>query len=51
MNTSHGHELERRAGRVGDILVIAGGDDPAALALDRDLRRAEHMAGGMEGGA
>ncbi len=42
------HQLERRAGRIGDVLVIAGGDDAQAVGLDRDLRRAEHVAGGME---
>ena len=42
-------QLERRAGRIGDVLVIAGGDDAQALGLDRDLGGAEHMPGGMEG--
>ncbi len=32
------HELERDAGRVGDILVIAGGDHAQALVFDPDLR-------------
>ena len=44
-------ELERRAGRIGDVLVVAGGDDAQPVGLDGDLRRAEHMAGGMEGDA
>ena len=43
-----GHQLERRAGRIGDVLVIAGGDNAQSIGLDRDLRRAEHVAGGME---
>ena len=53
MNTSHGMQFERRAGRVGFVLVVAGGDDPHSLAFDLDLRRAEHVAGWMErhGGA
>ena len=42
------HQLERRAGRIGHVLVVAGGHDPQAVVLDRDLRRAEHMAGRME---
>ena len=41
-------ELERRAGRVGDILVVARGDHARAVRRDADLRRAEHMAGRME---
>ncbi|HEY7600083.1 MAG TPA: tetratricopeptide repeat protein, partial [Candidatus Limnocylindrales bacterium] len=41
-------QLERRAGRVGNVLVVAGGDDPEALAVDLDLHRAEHVAGRME---
>ncbi len=43
-----GHQLERRAGRVRRILVIAGGDDAGVLANDRDLRRTEHMACGVK---
>ncbi len=43
-----GHHLERRAGRIGRVLVVAGGDDAGILAGHRDLRRAQHMAGGME---
>ena len=46
-----GHKLERRAGRIGHVLVVAGGDDSQAIGLDRDLRRAEHVAGRMEGHA
>ena len=41
------HKLERRTGRIGDILVIAGGDDRHVLVRDRDLRGTEHMAGRM----
>ncbi len=44
------HQLERRAGWVGHVLVVAGGDDAHAAAFHRDLRGAEHMAGGVEGG-
>ena len=43
-----GHRLEAGAGRVGGALVVAGRDDAQAAALDRDLRRAEHVAGGVE---
>ena len=42
------HHFERRAGRIGRILVVAGRDDAGVLAGDRDLRRAQHMAGGMK---
>ena len=42
------HRHERRAGRVGPALVIARDDDPLAVMLQHDLRRAEHMAGGDE---
>ena len=48
MKMSHGHRLERRAGRVGAALVVAGDDDPLALVLEHDLRRAEDVAGGDE---
>jgi hypothetical protein len=44
-------QLERHAGRVGDVLVVAGGDDPQPVAFDRDLRGPEHMSGRMEGRA
>ena len=49
-----GHELERRASRIGHIFIVARGDDAQAIVLeimafDRDLRRAKDMAGGMEG--
>ena len=44
-----GHRNEGQAGRVGRALVVARGDDAEPVGLDRDLRRAEHMAGGMEG--
>ncbi len=43
-----GHHFERRAGRIGRVLVVAGGDDAGILAGDGDLGRTEHMAGGME---
>ncbi len=43
-----GHHLERRAGRVGRILVVTGGDDADASVSHRDLRRAQHMACGMK---
>ena len=43
------HQLERRAGRIGDILVIAGGDNTQSVCFHRHLRRAKHMPGGMEG--
>ena len=42
------HHLERRAGRIGRVLVIAGRDDAGVLAGHRDLRRAQHVAGGVE---
>ena len=42
-------KLERRAGRIGHVFVVAGGDNAQPVRLDRDLRRAEHMAGGTEG--
>ncbi len=41
-------QFELRACRIGDIFVIAGGNDTQAVAFDADLRRTEHMAGGME---
>ena len=50
------HRLERRAGLVvlarvgaaaGDV-VVARGDPDAAFVLEPDLRRAEHVAGGMQ---
>src|SRR5690349_20374095 len=40
--------LERRAGRVMHVLVVAGGDDPDATMRDRDLRRAQHVPRGMK---
>src|SRR5216684_2740270 len=42
------NQFERRAGGVGRVLVVAGGDDAGVLAGDRDLRRAQHMACGMK---
>ena len=42
------HHLERRAGRIGRVLVVAGGDDAGILAGHRDLRRAQHVAGGVK---
>jgi hypothetical protein len=43
-----GHHFERRAGGVRRVLVVAGGDDAGVLAGHRDLRRAQHMAGGVK---
>ncbi len=43
-------DLERQAGRIGCTLVVAGDDDPRAAGRDGDLRRAEHVAGGVKGG-
>src|SRR6476620_7635234 len=40
--------LERRAGRVMHVLVVAGGDNPEATMRDRDLRRTQHMPRGMK---
>ena len=48
MNTSQATSFERRTGRIGDVLVVAGGDDAQPVAFDRDLRRAEHVPGRME---
>src|SRR4029077_19177673 len=42
------HEFERRAGWIGRVFVIAGGDDAQPIDLDCDLRRAQYMAGGMQ---
>src|SRR5216683_2207807 len=42
------NQFERRAGGVGRVLVVAGGDDAGVLAGDRDLRRAQHMACGVK---
>ena len=42
------HRHERRAGRVGPPLVVAGNHDPFAFMLHHDLSRAEDMAGGHE---
>src|SRR5439155_26779546 len=42
------HEFERRAGWIGCVFVIAGGDDAQPIDLDRDLRRAQYMAGRMQ---
>lgn len=43
-----GDRLERRAGRVGDVFVIAGSDDARAFALYPDLGGTEHVAGGVK---
>ncbi len=43
------NELERNASRIGDILVVARRHDAQPIGHDCDLRRAEHVAGGMEG--
>ena len=42
------HALERRAGRIGDVFVVAGGHDSQAVGDDLDLCRAEHVSGWME---
>src|SRR6476620_3885124 len=42
------NRFERRAGGVGRVLVVAGGDDAGVLAGDRDLRRAQYMPCGMK---
>ena len=42
------HQFERRAGRIGNVFVVAGGDDAKPVRLDRDLRGAKHVAGRME---
>ena len=44
-----GDRLEAGAGRVAPPLVVARRDDARAAMLDGDLRRAQHMAGRMEG--
>src|SRR5215471_19177778 len=43
-----GHELERRAGRIGNVLVVAGSDDTKVFAFNTNLRRAKDVTGGME---
>ena len=43
-----GHDLERRAGRIGLALVVAGDDDGALRKSETDLCRAEHVTGGVE---
>ena len=43
------HDLEWFAGRIGRILVIARCDDSSRAVIDRDLRRAQHMACRMKG--
>ena len=40
-----GHRLERRAGRIGTPLVVAGSDDPAATVFQHRLGAAKHVAG------
>ena len=42
------HEFERRTSRIRHLLVIAGGDHAQTAGFDRDLRRAEHVAGGVK---
>ena len=44
-----GNRHERQACRVGAALVVARGDDAEPPGLDRDLGRAEDMAGRMKG--
>ena len=41
-------QLERRAGRVESVLVVARGDHAEAIGGHRDLGRAEHVARGMQ---
>jgi hypothetical protein len=48
MNTSHGTTSNGAQVGIGRVLVVAGSDDAGVLAGHRDLRRAQHMAGGME---
>ncbi len=48
MNTSHGTTSNGAQVGSGGVLVVAGGDDAGVLAGDRDLRRAQHMAGGVK---
>src|SRR5262245_3047758 len=40
--------FERRTGRIGDVLVIAGSDDTQPITFHPDLRRAEYMTGRMK---
>ena len=40
------NDLERRAGRIGCALVVAGDDGALAVPIEHDLRRAEDVAGG-----
>ena len=42
------YEFKWRAGRIGDVLVIAGGNDAQPVGLYGDLCRAEDVAGGMK---
>ena len=42
------HHFEWCAGRIRRVLVVAGSDDADILAGDRDLGRAQHVAGGVE---
>ena len=39
------HGLERRAGRVGAALIVAGDDRAGPFPLDQDLRAAKHVTG------
>src|SRR5438309_2007724 len=45
---SAGEKIEWRTGRIGDVLVITGGDDAQVAAGDCNLRRAEHVARWMK---
>src|SRR5690606_29526930 len=43
-----GHGLERRAGRIGPSLVVAGDDGTLPAIVEDDLGAAEDMSGGNE---
>src|SRR5829696_4964243 len=38
------YQFKWRAGWIGRVLVVAGGDDAGAFAGHRELRRTQHMA-------
>ena len=42
------HQFEWGARRIGDVLVVAGGDDTQAAAFHADLCRAEDVPGRMQ---